>query len=484
MSWMRACLCIVLIIGIVDFAVADESEGSAILILDASGSMWGQVEGRTKIEIAREVIASLLQDWDPGVKLGLMAYGHRKKGDCEDIEMLVQVGGSDLTTIRAAIAEIQPKGKTPLTEAVRRAAHELRYTEQRATVILVSDGEENCNADPCTVGAELAMSGVDFTAHVVGFDVAADEEKGLRCMAASTGGLYLSASNASELKDALSEAAVKTQEPARPVVEDPGDASLTAPKQAAAGSPFQVNWTGPDSRNDYITIVPKAADDGAYLSYAFTESGNPVSLTAPADVGSYELRYVFGHGRRVLARTPIEVTQAAAAVKALQDAVAGAQFNVEWQGPGNANDYITIVKTGSKEGTYLSYALTKKGSPLQLTAPAMPGPHEVWYVLGDGRRTIARCPITITEVSATVQAPAQVKTGQSFEVKWIGPNHPTDYVTIVKKGAKDAAYLSYASTKNGSPSKLIAPDVPGSYEVRYVMGTERRVLASAPVTVK
>ena len=56
------------------------------------------------------------------------------------------------------------------------AAESLRHVEQKATVILVSDGEETCNLDPCQVGRELEAAGVDFTAHVIGFDVANPEQ--------------------------------------------------------------------------------------------------------------------------------------------------------------------------------------------------------------------------------------------------------------------------------------------------------------------
>ena len=124
-------------------------KGSAMLILDASGSMWGQIKGKTKIEIAREVIGDLLQNWDTSMPLGLSTYGHRRKGDCNDIETLIPVGQADPKSIIKAIHAISPKGKTPLSEAVRRAAEELRYSEERATVILISDGVETCNADPC-----------------------------------------------------------------------------------------------------------------------------------------------------------------------------------------------------------------------------------------------------------------------------------------------------------------------------------------------
>ena len=61
----------------------------AIIVLDASGSMWGQIDGRPKVEIARETLRTVLQTVPSDMELGLMAYGHREKGSCEDIELVV-----------------------------------------------------------------------------------------------------------------------------------------------------------------------------------------------------------------------------------------------------------------------------------------------------------------------------------------------------------------------------------------------------------
>ncbi len=74
--------------------------GDAILILDASGSMWGQVDGQTKISAARRAVDSILSKWKSTDRLGLMAYGHRTKGDCKDIELVVPVGAFDASDIR------------------------------------------------------------------------------------------------------------------------------------------------------------------------------------------------------------------------------------------------------------------------------------------------------------------------------------------------------------------------------------------------
>ena len=167
------------------WAQTNQSENpGTVMVLDVSGSMWGQIEGRSKIEIAREVIAGLMTNWNPSTELGLVAYGHRREGDCTDIETVIPVGPVDANQFVSTVNALVPRGKTPLTDAVRQAAETLRYKDTPATVILVSDGIESCNADPCALAQELEKAGVGFTAHVVGFDVAKVEDQAqLRCIA-------------------------------------------------------------------------------------------------------------------------------------------------------------------------------------------------------------------------------------------------------------------------------------------------------------
>lgn len=183
--------------------VGREDTGRAILVLDASGSMWGKVGEKTKVEIARESIKQLLDAWNPDIELGLMAYGHRREGDCNDIELVLPVERQNPQTVIKAVNRLNAKGKTPLSAAVKQAAEALRYTTDRATVILVSDGVETCGLDPCKVAEELEKSGVAFTAHVIGFDLKKEETSKLRCLADGTGGMFLEAADAASLTKAL-----------------------------------------------------------------------------------------------------------------------------------------------------------------------------------------------------------------------------------------------------------------------------------------
>jgi len=85
--------------------------------------------------------------------------------------------------------------------------------------------------------------------------------------------------------------------------------SIDGPAEVAAGKDFMVAWQGPVTNGDYIAIVPKGTR--AYTgvgSYANTNAGNPVKLTAPATPGEYELWYLLGDtGDAIMARRPITV---------------------------------------------------------------------------------------------------------------------------------------------------------------------------------
>lgn len=209
----------------------------AIIVLDASGSMWGQIDGKPKLEIARETLKKVLQTIPGDMELGLIAYGHREKGSCEDIELVVPPASGTAGAITAAADAMKFLGKTPLSAAVKKAAEDLKYTEDKATVILITDGLETCNADPCALGKELEQSGVDFTAHVVGFGLTAEEGKKVACLAENTGGKYIQASDEAALEEAL-----KVTVAPPPPAPAPAPTPAPEPTPAPAPEPAKVEF--------------------------------------------------------------------------------------------------------------------------------------------------------------------------------------------------------------------------------------------------
>lgn len=213
-------------------SLAQSSGGSSganlLFILDASGSMAGRIDGKAKMDVAKGVMTDLIDGLPDSVNVGLEVYGHRSKGDCNDIETMVEVGAINKQTLIDKINTIQPKGKTPIAKSLQTAGEKLGSSEDQTTIILVSDGEETCEGNACTYVKDLREKGINVKVHVVGFDVGQKEKEQLSCIAEAGGGRYYTANNADQLKQALTE--VKEEVVAQ-AVEAPAASKLkTLPK--------------------------------------------------------------------------------------------------------------------------------------------------------------------------------------------------------------------------------------------------------------
>lgn len=474
---------------------AQAQAAKSLIILDASGSMWGQIDGKPKLQIAREALRNVLSGIPPETEIGLMAYGHREKGNCSDIEMVVPPGKAKAGAIADAAGKLRFLGKTPLTDAVKQAATVLRYTEERAAVILITDGVETCRADPCALGAELAKSGVGFTAHVVGFGLSREEGRQVACLAEQTGGRYIPANNAAELQDALRSTVNRASRPEPAPAVAPPPATVGTRARPVIAQAFPVDWTGPAAPNDYIDIVPigqKSID--RELSYVYVEKGKPASIRAPGKPGEYELRYVWAGpaGRRVLATARISVADQPYALEAPSRVPAGTSFSVNWKGPGQPRDYVDIVPEAHRtpDGE-LSYGYIENGNPLRLKAPGDAGRYALRYIseAPDGRRVLVRVPLEVSASEAKLAFPPQATAGGSIIVNWKGPGTEGDYIDIVPEGQKEAAgELAYAyveQSEDGETVTLRAPGDAGRYRLRYILEAAggRRVIADEPLVV-
>ncbi|MEL6924239.1 MAG: VWA domain-containing protein, partial [Bacteroidota bacterium] len=186
-------------------AAQSSSISPVVYIYDASGSMWGQLEGNTKQQIASSVLSDALDRLPADQAVGLVAYGHRRKGDCEDVETLVEMTNTDKDRIRQSLQSIKPLGKTPLAFSAKKVIDELKTSGRRATIVLITDGIEVCGGDLCAVVTAAKAAGVDFKLHIVGFGLKEGETEQLQCAATAGGGAYYDAADAGALGQALDE---------------------------------------------------------------------------------------------------------------------------------------------------------------------------------------------------------------------------------------------------------------------------------------
>lgn len=466
-----------------------------MVVYDGSGSMWGQIDGVSKAEIARDVMSDLIATWPEGANVGLMAYGHRREADCSDIETLIAPSPLDRPAFISTVNEVTPRGRTPLTESVRQAAELLSYRDTQATVILISDGLETCQADPCALSAELAQQGVNFTAHVVGFDLTEEEYAGLACIAENTGGVFVPAQDADELRDALAHVQnvvdLQPLSPPEPVTEpepEPeqqadAEIELEVPATVLTGASFTVSWSSAIDPQDYVTIVPVGADDTTYGDYQRVRDETEASLIAPADPGLYEVRYLLDEGTRVLGSAPVEVVEAEVTISAPDEVTTGARFTVSWSSSVHRQDYVTIVPAGADDGSYTNYQRVRDDTENSLTAPAEPGLYEVRYVLDEGSRTLASRPVEVVAAEVVLDAPDMARTQSPLRISWSMAIHPQDYITIVPAGADEGTYQDYIRVRTDLEGDMNAPAEPGLYEIRYVLQEGDRTVSSRMLEV-
>lgn len=196
-----------------------ESARSISLVLDASGSMKALLpDGARRMDAAKDAVAQFVTTLPPDTRLGFRAYGHQSatnKKDCKDTAQLAVFDA--IANNKAAVIEkargLQPQGYTPITHSLTLAAQDLLPEEAAAhVVVLVSDGKETCQADPCAAAKALAEADAKLVVHTVGVGVDTVTRSQLQCIARNARGNYYDANSASELTGVLSKAAVKDAE--------------------------------------------------------------------------------------------------------------------------------------------------------------------------------------------------------------------------------------------------------------------------------
>lgn len=561
-----------------------------LIVLDASNSMTGYKKGEQKMRIAKAVIGDLVATMPENIDLGLVVYAHRKKNDCEDIELLIPPGPLDANAFMQVVNGIRANGKTPLTNAVEFAANTLVDQGGTGSIILITDGLETCRRDPCEAVAALMSTGIQLTTHVIAFDLRDDQTKEIECIATMTGGLMLAADNADDLFNALNTAitmvaagpldsptpqptAPSGPEPAPEIVEaeialtvpdsipagskfevtwegpaTPDDflvivadwekdsvrrnseyvkennpvsmtalinpqaaevriisaktdkvlgratttitdieATVSGPAQAVQGNTIDVEWTGPAYDGDFVTIVPKDAEEGVYQDYKYAKPDTPVvKVRGIPAIGPAEIRYVTGQGRRTLASTDIQFVEALVSLTAVDETIAGNDVSIIWEGPANEGDFITIVPASADEGQFLKYKYAEKGTnTVKVIAPMTIGDAEIRYIAGNGRATLARIPLAIKEANVSLSAPSESVAGGEVTIQWEGPANEGDFITIVPLDAAEGKFLKYKYAKSGESNvQVIAPMKTGAGEIRYIAGNGRATLARIPITIK
>lgn len=260
-------------------------------------------------------------------------------------------------------------------------------------------------------------------------------------------------------------------------------ATLEVAPSSAAGAPVTVKWTGPNHPQDFVSIDKAGAPDRTYGPYAYTQKGSPTEIRAPDEPGEYVVRYHTASSYRVIGSAPLTLTGTSATIEVPASVPAGSTLTVQWTGPNQAHDFLSIDAKDAPDKDYGPYAYTDRGGPATIRVPDEPGEYAVRYHTASSYRVLGSAPLTVADVKATLEAPASAPAGTRVKVKWTGPNGVGDFVSIDDPKSDAKTYGPYGVTGRGNPVSIETPKQTGSYELRYHMGSSYRVLATRPLEI-
>lgn len=194
-------------IGIARAAELGACAEDAIIVLDSSGSMAMRSKepgALARYEIAREAARKVVPAAARVRNLGLLVYGPGSGGRCSNIALAVPPRPDAAAEILSEIERTKPAGETPLSAAVEAAAETLDYRHRPATIVLLTDGAENCGRNPCELARTLHAEARQLTIHIIGFRLGFGPRLRDTCLAEQNNGMFVLANTVEELTEAMS----------------------------------------------------------------------------------------------------------------------------------------------------------------------------------------------------------------------------------------------------------------------------------------
>lgn len=186
-----------------------DNSSKILFIVDFSNSMNEKLDGRRKIDIAMDTLASILPRINHDVQTGLRVYGHRAgityMQGCMASKLSVPLAYNNSQNIMNSLYNTSATGWTPITYSLKQAVNsDFAGVQGKKHIILLTDGGENCDESPCMYAIELMKMRDDISIDVIAFDIYDIEANNqLKCTALTTRGKFYSADNPSALSNSL-----------------------------------------------------------------------------------------------------------------------------------------------------------------------------------------------------------------------------------------------------------------------------------------
>jgi len=205
------------LVALSSFAGQETDREALYIIFDGSNSMWGELPDRSrKIEAAKSVFEKLEPSQFAGRDVALRLYGHRRAGDCADVELAVPFTPADsgVAEVAARVASVTPRGKTPITRSLKAALDD--FGSRSGDILLISDGIETCDQDPCDLVRSWRENEIPIRVHVVGLGLTEAARGAMECIAEASGTTYHDAHSEIDLGGAIAQTAKSEPPPSAP----------------------------------------------------------------------------------------------------------------------------------------------------------------------------------------------------------------------------------------------------------------------------
>ncbi len=189
----------------------DDAEKIRILfIFDGSNSMNAQWQSSSKIKVARELMLQTIDSLQKidNIELALRMYGHQTRimpgqQDCSDTKLEVPFASSKTNglKIKDKLRSLDCKGTTPIALSLEQAGNmDFPPCDNcRNVIILITDGIEACDGDPCAVARALNKQGIKLKPFIIGVGLDTSYLGQFKCV-----GEFLSADTEDSFKSVLS----------------------------------------------------------------------------------------------------------------------------------------------------------------------------------------------------------------------------------------------------------------------------------------
>ncbi|MEA2042674.1 MAG: VWA domain-containing protein [Bacteroidota bacterium] len=159
-----------------------------LFIFDESNSMTAGWESGTKIEVAKKMLIKMvdkLKEYE-NVEMALRMYGHQSKvppQDCSDTKLEVPFRKNNAEYIKQKLRYTTPKGTTPIARSLEEAGDDFPpCVNCRNIIILITDGIEACNGDPCKIALGLYEKGITLKPFIIGIGLDVKFKEAFECI--------------------------------------------------------------------------------------------------------------------------------------------------------------------------------------------------------------------------------------------------------------------------------------------------------------